>query len=223
MSRLVLLRHGESTANAEDMFAGWLDVPLTPRGLAQAEAVGRSLAALRPHAVHTSVLGRTISTARLMATAAGWDVPLCHDWRLNERHYGALQGLDKAEARRRYGTTDVEVWRRSVDVAPPPATEEQLAEQLADRRYAADPRARLTVTESLGDVAKRMAPYWDEVLQPELASGRTVVVVSHGNAVRVLLHLATGVSLEEAAQLQVPTATPIVPPALVLTDSPPVP
>jgi 2,3-bisphosphoglycerate-dependent phosphoglycerate mutase len=173
--------------------------------------------------VHTSVLGRTISTARLMATAAGWDVPLCHDWRLNERHYGALQGLDKAEARRRYGTTDVEVWRRSVDVAPPPATEEQLAEQLADRRYAADPRARLTVTESLGDVAKRMAPYWDEVLQPELASGRTVVVVSHGNAVRVLLHLATGVSLEEAAQLQVPTATPIVPPALVLTDSPPVP
>jgi 2,3-bisphosphoglycerate-dependent phosphoglycerate mutase len=223
MSRLVLLRHGESTANARDMFAGWLDVPLTPRGFAQAEAVGRSLAALRPDAVHTSLLGRAISTACLMATAAGWDVPLRGDWRLNERHYGALQGLDKDEARRRYGTTDVEVWRRSVDVAPPPATEEQLAEQLADCRYAADPRARLTVTESLGDVARRMAPYWLEVLQPQLASGRTVVVVSHGNAVRVLLHLATGVPLEEAAQLEVPTATPITPPALVLTDAPPVP
>ena len=223
MSRLVLLRHGESTANARDMFAGWLDVPLTPRGFAQAEAVGRSLAALRPDAVHTSLLGRTISTACLMASAAGWDVPLRGDWRLNERHYGALQGLDKDEARRRYGTTDVEVWRRSVDVAPPPATEEQLAEQLADCRYAADPRARSTVTESLGDVAKRMAPYWDEVLQPELAGGRTVVVVSHGNAVRVLLHLATGVPLEEAARLQVPTATPIMPPALILTDSPPAP
>jgi 2,3-bisphosphoglycerate-dependent phosphoglycerate mutase len=223
MSRLVLLRHGESTANARDMFAGWLDVPLTPRGFAQAEAVGRSLAALRPDAVHTSLLGRTISTACLMATAAGWDVPLCGDWRLNERHYGALQGLDKDEARRLYGTTDVEVWRRSVDVAPPPATEERLAEQLADCRYAADPRARLTVTESLGDVARRMAPYWLEVLQPQLASGRTVVVVSHGNAVRVLLHLATGVPLEEAAQLEVPTATPIMPPALVLTDAPPVP
>jgi 2,3-bisphosphoglycerate-dependent phosphoglycerate mutase len=205
------------------MFAGWLDVPLTPRGIAQAEAVGRSLAALRPDAVHTSLLGRTISTACLMATAAGWDAPLCGDWRLNERHYGALQGLDKDEARRRYGTTDVEVWRRSVDVAPPPATEEQLAEQLADGRYAADPRARLTVTESLGDVARRMAPYWLEVLQPQLASGRTVVVVSHGNAVRVLLHLATGVPLEEAAQLEVPTATPIMPPALVLTDAPLVP
>jgi 2,3-bisphosphoglycerate-dependent phosphoglycerate mutase len=99
MSRLVLLRHGESTANAGDMFAGWLDVPLTPRGLAQAEAVGRSLAALRPGAVHASVLGRAVSTACLMATAAGWDMPLCQDWRLNERHYGALQGLGKAEAR----------------------------------------------------------------------------------------------------------------------------
>jgi 2,3-bisphosphoglycerate-dependent phosphoglycerate mutase len=165
MSRLVLLRHGESTANAEDRFAGWLDVPLTPRGLAQAEAVGRSLATLRPHAVHTSVLGRAISTACLMATAADWDVPACHDWRLNERHYGALQGLDKAEARRLYGTKDVEAWRRSVDVAPPPAAAEQLAEQFADRRYAQDPRALLTVTESLGDVARRMAPYWHEVLQ----------------------------------------------------------
>ncbi len=221
MSRLVLLRHGESTANAEDRFAGWLDDPLTPLGLAQAEAAGHRLAALRPDAVHTSVLERAIRTARLMAAAAGWDVPLRHDWRLNERHYGALQGLDKAEARRRYGTEDVEAWRRSVDVAPPPAAAGQLAEQFADRRYAHDPRARSTVTESLGDVARRMAPYWREVLQPELAGGRTVVVVSHGNAVRVLLHLATGVPLEEAAALRVPSATPMTPPALVLTGSPP--
>ncbi len=223
MSRLVLLRHGESTANAEDSFAGWLDVPLTSRGAAQAEAAGRGLAALRPHALHTSVLARAISTACLMATAAGWDLPAYRDWRLNERHYGALQGLDKAEARRLYGTADVEAWRRSVDVAPPPATAEQQAAQLADRRYDQHPRARLTVTESLADVASRMASYWHEVLQPELARGRTVIVVSHGNAARVLLHLATGVPLEEAAQLQVPTATPITPPALVLTDSPQVP
>jgi 2,3-bisphosphoglycerate-dependent phosphoglycerate mutase len=223
MSRLVLLRHGESTANADDRFAGWLDVPLTSRGVAQAEAAGRSLAALRPHALHTSMLGRAISTACLMATAAGWDLSAYRDRRLNERHYGALQGLDKAEARRLYGAADVEAWRRSVDVAPPPATAQQRAAQLADRRYDQDPRARLTVTESLADVASRMAPYWHEVLQPELARGRTVVVVLHGNAARVLLHLATGVPLEEAAQLQVPTATPITPPALVLTDSPRVP
>lgn len=220
MSRLVLLRHGESIANAEDRFAGWLDVPLTVRGLAQAEAVGRDLAALRPDAVHTSVLGRAIGTACLVAAVADWEVPMLRDWRLNERHYGALQGLDKGEARRRYGTANVEAWRRSVDVAPPPATEEQLAEQLADRRYAADPGARLTATESLGDVAERMSPYWRDVLRPELATGSTVVIVSHGNAVRVLLHLATGVPLREAAQLRVPTAVPIMPTALVLAGPP---
>jgi len=116
----------------------------------------------------------------------------------------------------------VEAWRRSVDIAPPPATAEQLAAQLADPRYARDPDARLTVTESLGDVARRMAPYWQEVLQPELAGGRSIVVVSHGNALRVLVHLVTGLPLEEAAQLQVPTATPIMAPALVLSDPPPV-
>ena len=222
MSRLVMLRHGESTANAGDSFAGWLDVPLSGRGRAEAEAAGRGLAELCPAAVHTSVLDRAVRTARLMAAAAGWDVPLRVDWRLNERHYGALQGLDKAEARRRYGTADVEAWRRSVDIAPPPATAEQLAAQLADPRYARDPRARLTVTESLGDVARRMAPFWHEVLQPELAGGRTVVVVSHGNALRVLVHLVTGLPLEEAAQLPVPTATPIMAPALALSDPPPV-
>lgn len=221
MSGLVLLRHGESTANADDSFAGWLDVPLTRRGRAQAEAAGRGLAELRPAAVHTSVLDRAVTTARLMSAAAGWDAPLCPDWRLNERHYGALQGLDKDGARRRFGTAEVEVWRRSADIAPPPATAEQVARQLADPRYARDPRARLTVTESLGDVARRMAPYWHEVLQPELADGRTVVVVSHGNALRVLVHLVTGLPLEEAAQLQVPTATPMMAPALVLSDPPP--
>jgi 2,3-bisphosphoglycerate-dependent phosphoglycerate mutase len=222
VSGLVLLRHGESTANADDTFAGWLDVPLTSRGIAEAEAAGRGLAELRPAAVHTSVLDRAVRTGRLMAAAAGWDAPLRPDWRLNERHYGALQGLGKAEARRRYGTADVEAWRRSAGTAPPPATAEQLARQLADPRYARDPRARRTATESLGDVARRMAPYWTEVLQPELARGGSVVVVSHGNALRVLVHLATGMPLEEAAQLPVPTATPLMRPALVLSDPPPV-
>jgi 2,3-bisphosphoglycerate-dependent phosphoglycerate mutase len=221
MSRLVLLRHGESTANADDSFAGWLDVPLTRRGRAQAAAAGRGLAGLRPAAVHTSVLDRAVRTARLMSAAAGWDAPLRPDWRLNERHYGALQGLDKDGARRRYGTADVEAWRRSTDVAPPPATAEQLARQLADPRYAHDPRARLIAAESLGDVARRMAPYWRDVLQPELAPGRAIVVVSHGNALRVLVHLVTGLPLEEAAQLPMPTATPVMAPALALSDPPP--
>lgn len=221
MSCLVLLRHGESTANADDSFAGWLDVPLTRRGRAQAETAGRGLAEFRPAAVHHSVLDRAVTTARLMSSAAGWDAPLCPDWRLNERHYGALQGLDKGGARRRFGAEDVEVWRRSTDIAPPPATPEQMVRQLADRRYASDPRARLTAAESLGDVARRMAPYWHEVLRPELAAGRAVAVVSHGNALRVLIHLITGLPLKEAAQLQVPTATPMMTPALAFSDPPP--
>jgi 2,3-bisphosphoglycerate-dependent phosphoglycerate mutase len=209
MGRLVLLRHGESTANAGDTFAGWLDVPLTQRGLEEAHAAGRGLADLHPDAVHTSVLGRAINTAHLVAEAAGWHAPLRRDWRLNERHYGGLQGLDKALARQRYGVEDVERWRRSVDVPPPAAGPDVLADQLADGRYAADPQARLILGESLADVAERMTPYWRDVLAPELAAGRTVLVVSHGNAIRVLLHLATGTPLAETASVEVPTGLPM--------------
>jgi len=211
MGRLVLLRHGESTANAADIFAGWLDLPLTERGMREAAEAGRSLADLRPDVIHSSVLGRSINTVHLAAEAAGWDVALRRDWRLNERHYGALQGLAKEAARSRFGHDQVEAWRRSVDVAPPAASAYALAEQLADRRYAATPAARLIRTESLADVATRMTPYWRDVLAPELAADRTVVVVSHGNALRVLLHLATGAPLEETAHAQVPTAMPIMP------------
>jgi 2,3-bisphosphoglycerate-dependent phosphoglycerate mutase len=211
MSRLVLLRHGESTANAADIFAGWLDLPLTERGKREVRAAGRALAALRPDSIHTSLLGRAINSAHLLAWSAGWQAGLRRDWRLNERHYGALQGLAKEEARRRYGEADVEAWRRSVHAAPPPASTFALAEQLSDKRYQATPEARLIRHESLADVAARMAPYWRDVLAPELAAGRTVVVVSHGNALRVLLHLATGAALEETARAEVPTATPLTP------------
>jgi 2,3-bisphosphoglycerate-dependent phosphoglycerate mutase len=215
MARLVLLRHGESTANAHDVFAGWLDLPLTERGAHEARSAGRSLAAMRADSIHTSVLGRAINTGHLVAEAAGWQAQLRRDWRLNERHYGALQGLAKEAARRRYGAEDVEIWRRSIDVAPPPASAYALAEQLADRRYQCAPAARLIRTESLGDVAARMAPYWRDVLAPELAADRVVVVVSHGNALRALLHLATGTPLAQTALTQVPTAMPIMPRAVL--------
>ena len=211
MGRLVLLRHGESAANAADIFAGWLDLPLTDQGVREASGAGHSLAGLRPDAVHASVLGRAVQTAHLVAEAAGGDVALRCDWRLNERHYGALQGLAKAEARRRFGRDEVECWRRSVEVAPPPASASALAEQLSDRRYRSTAAARLIRTESLADVAERMTPYWLDALAPQLVADRTVVVVSHGNALRVLLHLATGEPLEETAQAQVPTAMPIMP------------
>jgi 2,3-bisphosphoglycerate-dependent phosphoglycerate mutase len=211
MARLVLLRHGESTANAGDVFAGWLDMPLTDRGVEEVRAAGRGLAALQPDSIHTSVLGRAINTAHLLAASAGWRAPVRRDWRLNERHYGALQGMARDVARRRYGHADVEAWRRSVDVAPPPASAYALAEQLSDRRYQDAPEARLIRSESLSDVAARMTPYWRDVLAPELAAGRVVVVVSHGNALRVLLHLAAGTPLAETARAQVPTAMPITP------------
>jgi 2,3-bisphosphoglycerate-dependent phosphoglycerate mutase len=211
MAKLVLLRHGESTANAADIFAGWLDPPLTDRGMGEASEAGRSLARLKPDVVHASVLGRAVSTVRLAAEAAGWDVPLRRDWRLNERHYGALQGLAKVDAHRRFGREEIECWRRSVDVAPPAASASALTEQLSDRRYRSTPAARLIRTESLSDVAARMTPYWLDVLARELAADRTVVVVSHGNALRVLLHLATGEPLEETAHAQVPTAVPLMP------------
>jgi 2,3-bisphosphoglycerate-dependent phosphoglycerate mutase len=211
MGPLVLLRHGESTANVTERFAGWLDVPLTRRGIREAHGAGRSLASFRPTEIHTSMLGRAINTAHLAAETAGWQTPLRRFWRLNERHYGALQGLDKDLARARYGAEDVERWRRSVDVPPPAAGPDTLAAQLADRRYADTPEARLVRGESLADVATRMRPYWDDVLRPLLAQGDTVLVVSHGNALRVLLHLATGTPLAETALTQLPTAMPIIP------------
>lgn len=218
MGRLVLLRHGESTANEADFFAGWLDVPLTERGMREASAAGRSLAAIRPDAVHASLLGRSINTAHLVCDAARWRTPLRRDWRLNERHYGALQGLSKSMARELYGAERVETWRRSVDDAPPVVGLDALSEQLGDPRYAAIPEARLIRTESLADVAVRMTPYWRDVLGPELAADRTVVVVSHGNALRVLLHLATGVGLDETAHAAVPTAMPIMPRVVLPAD-----
>jgi 2,3-bisphosphoglycerate-dependent phosphoglycerate mutase len=211
MGPLVLLRHGESTANVSGRFAGWLDVPLTRRGIREAHGAGRSLTAFHPTQIHTSVLGRAINTAHLVAETAGWETPLRRSWRLNERHYGALQGLDKDVARHRYGVEDIERWRRSVDVPPPAAGTDVLAAQLADRRYADTPEARLVRGESLADVAARMRPYWDDVLRPVLAEGGTVLVVSHGNALRVLLHLATGTPLAETALTQIPTAMPIIP------------
>ncbi|GAB2765362.1 2,3-bisphosphoglycerate-dependent phosphoglycerate mutase [Sinomonas soli] len=209
MSLLVMLRHGESLANARDAFAGWLDVPLTDRGRLEACAVGRSLAGLRPDAVHTSALDRAVETARLLVEEAGWNLSPRIDWRLNERHYGALQGLDKRAARERYGTEDVERWRRSVNARPPHADNDTLAEQRADERYASIPEAAGVATESLADLAGRMTPYWHGLLAPELGANRTVVVVSHGNALRVLLHLSTGAALEETARARIETAMPI--------------
>lgn len=209
MSNLVLLRHGESTANADDVFAGWLDVPLTARGGAEARRAAAQLAWLNPDAIHTSVLSRAVETARLLVEEARWPLSPSAYWRLNERHYGALQGLAKADARARFGEAEVQSWRRGIDGRPPKTDDAALSAQRADPRYAAYPEAAAISAESLADVAVRMAPYWRHILAPELRRGRTVVVVSHGNALRALMHLSTGVPLEEATQRELRTAAPV--------------
>ena len=223
MRPLVLLRHGESVANADDVFAGWLDVPLTERGRAEACDAGRRLAGLRPDAVHTSVLGRAVETARLLIEGAGWELSPSAHWRLNERHYGALQGLVKNEARARFGAEEVQRWRRSVDGRPPLADDAVLAAQRSDPRYAALPEAAGIAAESLADVAERMTPYWRDILAPELAARRCVVVVAHGNALRALMHLCTGKSLEETARSELGTAIPLTIQAAALEARSPVP
>lgn len=211
--RLVLVRHGESIANAADTFAGWADVALTPEGIREAERAGRALAAagVRPDVVHTSVLGRAINSAHLVLDGCGAGVGrirLHRHWRLNERHYGALQGWSKVEARQRYGAGRVERWRRSVEVGPPPLEGPALAEQLGDPRYQ-DPAARAVRSESLGQVRARIEPYWRETLAPEVECGLTVLVVGHGNALRMLAALATGRPAAAGASLVFPTAEPV--------------
>jgi 2,3-bisphosphoglycerate-dependent phosphoglycerate mutase len=167
MPRLVLLRHGESIANADDVFAGWLDVPLTQRGRTEARNAAGSLAGLCPDAVHASVPRRTVETARLLIEEAGWELLPSAHWRLNERHYGALQGLAKDEARARFGAGNVQWWRRGVDGRPPQADDAILAAQRADPRYAAHPEAAAIAGESLADVVERMTPHWRNVLAPD--------------------------------------------------------
>ena len=207
--RLILLRHGESEANAHDVFAGWIDVALTAAGVRQAHDAGRALAAdgVRPDAVHSSVLGRAVDTARLALDAGSFVRPLTTHWRLNERHYGALQGWSKDDARDHFGLEQVERWRRSAHAAPPPLTGPALAAQVHDPRY--DEDARGVTTESLGQVRRRIEPYWRGVVSPELQDGLTVLVVSHGNALRMLASLATGAPAELGATLEFDTATPV--------------
>ncbi|WP_190243138.1 2,3-bisphosphoglycerate-dependent phosphoglycerate mutase [Arthrobacter globiformis] len=219
MPRLVLLRHGESVANADDVFAGWLDVSLTERGRTEARAAAGRLAGLCPDTVHTSVLARAVETARLLIEEAGWDLAPSAHWRLNERHYGALQGLVKDEARAHFGAGKVQGWRRGIDARPPQADDAVLAAQRADPRYAALPEAAAIAGESLADVVERMTPYWRNFLTPELAADRTVVVVGHGNALRALMHLCTGAPLDETGSIELGTAVPVTIQAQLLAPS----
>ena len=209
---LILLRHGQSLWNEQNLFTGWVDVRLTEKGRTEAARAGELIAqsGLTPDIVYTSVLSRAIQTANLALDAADllW-LPVKRSWRLNERHYGALQGLDKAETLAEYGAEQFQLWRRSFDVPPPPIDPENEYAQSDDPRYAnidgAIPR-----TESLSLVIERLLPYWEGEIKPDLAAGKTVLVTAHGNSLRGLVKHLEGISDEDIAALNIPTGIPLV-------------
>ena len=208
---LVLLRHGESEWNAKNLFTGWVDVGLSDKGIAEAARAGELLrdAGLRPDVVHTSLLRRAIRTAELTLDTLdrGW-LPVRRSWRLNERHYGALQGLDKSATREKYGDEQFLRWRRSYDEPPPPLDDDSEWSQAGDPRYA-DLLETLPRTECLADVVHRMLPYWYDALVPDLRLGRVVLVAAHGNSLRALVKHLDGLSDQEVVGLNIPTGIPL--------------
>ena len=207
---LILLRHGHSDWNAKNLFTGWVDVDLNDQGREEAVNGGNLLKdkGVLPTVVHTSVLRRAITTANLALDAANrhW-IPVRRDWRLNERHYGALQGLDKAATRDKYGDEQFMLWRRSFDTPPPPIEVGSEYDQSSDPRYAGIEVPR---TECLKDVIERFMPYWDGPIQDDLRAGETVLVTAHGNSLRGLVKHLDGISDEDIAALNIPTGQPLV-------------
>jgi 2,3-bisphosphoglycerate-dependent phosphoglycerate mutase len=210
---LVLLRHGESEWNAKNLFTGWVDVPLSDAGAAEAARGGELLrtAGVAAEVLHTSVLRRAITTAALALDACdrGW-VPVRRSWRLNERHYGALQGKDKKQTLEAFGEEQFMLWRRSYDVPPPPLADDDPYSQVGDPRYADLPPELMPRTECLRDVVARMLPYWYDAIVPDLRAGRTVLVTAHGNSLRALVKHLDGIDDQTIAGLNIPTGIPLV-------------
>jgi len=218
--QLVLLRHGESTWNALGLFTGWEDVPLSPLGLAEAHGAADALRAAglsEFDAIYTSVLRRAVVTASVVADdlGASW-LPVTKLWRLNERHYGALQGLDKAATAALHGEAQVKVWRRSYATPPPPVGAGDARHPSHDRRYARVPPGELPAGESLAATVERVAPAWAGELRPALARGERLLVVAHGNSLRALIKLLEDTPEGELAELNLPTAVPV---AITLDDA----
>jgi 2,3-bisphosphoglycerate-dependent phosphoglycerate mutase len=210
---LVLLRHGESDWNAKNLFTGWVDVPLTEKGRAEASRGGSLIAEadVLPDVLHTSVLRRAITTAHLALDVCDrhW-IPVRRSWRLNERHYGALQGKDKKETLAEYGEEQFMLWRRSYDTPPPRIADDDQWAQTGDQAYAELADEILPRTECLADVVQRMLPYWYDAIVPDLRSGRTVCVAAHGNSLRALVKHLDGMSEEAVVALNIPTGIPLV-------------
>jgi 2,3-bisphosphoglycerate-dependent phosphoglycerate mutase len=209
---LILLRHGQSEWNKTNQFTGWVDVRLTDQGKAEAARGGELLAesGLLPDVLHTSVLSRAIQTANIaLDTADRLWIPVKRSWRLNERHYGALQGKDKAQTLEEFGPEQFQLWRRSFDVPPPPLDADDEYSQVGDVRYAGID-GEVPHTESLKLVIDRLLPYWDSEIVPDLVAGKTVLVTAHGNSLRGLVKHLEGISDDDIAALNIPTGIPLV-------------
>jgi 2,3-bisphosphoglycerate-dependent phosphoglycerate mutase len=213
VSTLILLRHGQSTWNREDLFTGWTDVDLSDTGEAEARSAGQALAGagLHPTVVHTSVLTRAIRTANLALEESGdlW-IPVRRSWRLNERHYGDLQGKNKAETRAAYGEQQFLLWRRSYATPPPPLPPGDPRGSMNDPRYADLAPDIVPATECLADVVSRLLPYWYDAIVPDLRAGHVVLVAAHGNSLRALRKHLDGISDDDIVNLELPTGVPTV-------------
>ncbi len=213
MQKLVLLRHGESVWNKENRFTGWTDVDLTPKGIEEAVEAGRTMKkeGYVFDAAYTSVLKRAIKTLWLVLEEMDlmW-IPVIRSWRLNERHYGALQGLDKAETAARHGMDQVHIWRRSYDVRPPALTADDERYPANDPRYAELAPEQVPLTECLQDTVARFLPYWQEVIEPAVRKGKRVLIAAHGNSLRALVKYLDGIPDEEILGVNIPTGIPLV-------------
>ena len=209
---LILLRHGQSTWNEKNLFTGWVDVRLTPKGEEEAKRGGELLRErdLLPDVLYTSLLTRAIQTANIALDAAdrAW-IPVTRSWRLNERHYGDLQGKDKAETLEQYGEDQFMLWRRSFDTPPPPIAADNEFSQAGDPRYAGID-GEVPATECLKDVIERFLPYWESTITKDLDAGRTVLVTAHGNSLRALVKHLESISDDDIAALNIPTGIPLV-------------
>jgi len=213
MYTVVLLRHGESTWNQENRFTGWTDVDLSEKGRREAAEAGRLLkeGGYTFDLAFTSVLKRAIRTLWIALDTLDlmW-IPVTKDWRLNERHYGALQGLNKAETAAKHGEAQVKIWRRSYDIPPPPLSPDDERYSGHDPRYAHIRREDIPLTESLKDTVARFLPYWHETIAPAITSGQRVLITAHGNSLRALVKHLDGISDEDIADLNIPTGIPLV-------------
>jgi 2,3-bisphosphoglycerate-dependent phosphoglycerate mutase len=213
MYKIVFMRHGESTWNLENRFTGWTDVDLTEKGVLEARSAGRVLkeAGFTFDLTYTSVLKRAIRTLWLALDEMDmmW-LPVKHDWRLNERHYGALQGLDKGETAAKYGDAQVLVWRRSYDTPPPPLAADDERTSFHDPRYAGLDKGDIPLTECLKDTVARVMPVWDEEIAPAIRAGKSILISAHGNSLRAVIKMLDGISDDDIVGLNIPNGQPLV-------------